>query len=83
MTLEALPGWTWDPLEDSFQRGLIELRSFVAREGHARVPDGYTAPTGFALGVWVGNRRGEHRSAALSPNHVALLEAVPGWTWRN
>jgi len=81
-TLEALPGWTWDPLEDLFQRGLGELRSFVAREGHARVPDGYTAPTGSALGTWVGNRRAQRRSGVLSVDHVAMLEAIPGWTWR-
>ncbi len=28
-TLEALPGWVWDPFEDKFQVGLKRLRAYV------------------------------------------------------
>lgn len=33
-------GWTWDPVGDDLQSNLDLLRTFVAREGHADVPEG-------------------------------------------
>ncbi len=58
--LEALPGWTWDPYGDDWAAGLAALRAFVAREGHARVPQRHVEG-GFRLGSWVTSRRVEHR----------------------
>jgi hypothetical protein len=78
--LEALPGWTWDPRDDDWQRGLELLRRFVEREGHARVPRNHQED-GFALGGWVTKRREDHRRQMLKADRLAALEALPGWTW--
>jgi hypothetical protein len=37
---------------------------------------------GFALGIWVDNKRARFRRKALPQGHVRALEAVPGWSWR-
>ena len=80
-TLEALPGWVWDPFEDKFQVGLKRLRAYVERKGEARVPMRFTDETGFKLGTWVGSRRKEYNRVVLSPDRIEALEAVPGWVW--
>jgi len=80
-TLERMPGWTWDPLEERFQEGLRALLAFVKREGHSRVPDRHRE-AGFALGSWVRSRREGHRLGWLSLPRVAALERLPGWSWR-
>jgi superfamily II DNA or RNA helicase len=78
--LEALPGWTWDPLEDRFHYGLRELRAYVASFGDSRVPSSYVSPGGFKLGRWLNKARQTSRS---KPERAALLEALPGWTWNS
>lgn len=79
-TLEAVPGWTWDPRPEAFHRGLERLRRFVAREGHARVPAEHVED-GFKLGWWVASRRRDYRKGRLAVDHRRALEAVPGWLW--
>ena len=78
--LEALPGWTWDPIADDWQEGLAHLRAYVEREGHARVPRG-TSPT-MATGSGCGCRTGAGPcEGRLTDDRVAVLEALPGWSW--
>jgi superfamily II DNA or RNA helicase len=78
--LEALPGWTWDPFADDWAAALAALRTFVAREGHARVPQNHIEGD-FRLGPWVAKHRGEGNAGRLDAARVAELEALPGWTW--
>jgi superfamily II DNA or RNA helicase len=74
--LEVLAGWTWTAREDAWEEAFAKLRSFVEREGHARVPDEWIED-GVRLGRWVDGQR----TRALRPERRARLEAVPGWTW--
>lgn len=78
--LEAVPGWTWDPIRERFERAIGLLRAFARREGHARVPRGHVE-RGFALGDWVASRRMENRRKKLSSEQIRALESVPGWSW--
>lgn len=83
--LEALPGWVWSARgrdDPSWEEHLRCLRDFVAREGHARVPSKHVE-SGNKLGIWVGNQRADYRKQASWMTHerIALLEAVPGWSW--
>ncbi|MDX3694700.1 Helicase associated domain protein [Streptomyces europaeiscabiei] len=57
--------------------GLLER--YAAEHGHAAVP---TSPTAGTLGSWTARQRGLYASGRLLPKRAALLEALPGWTWR-
>ncbi|MBJ8347614.1 DEAD/DEAH box helicase [Antrihabitans sp. YC2-6] len=76
--LEALPGWSWNAVEDSWMRHLDLLRSYAAREGHTNVPVDYIEDD-LKVGQWSRLRRREHKK--LSAERQALLEAIPGWFW--
>jgi superfamily II DNA or RNA helicase len=76
--LEAIRGWSWNAVEDSWMEHLDLLKAFAAREGHARVPVDYIE-NGLKLGQWTRLRRREHKK--LSPERQALLNAIPGWYW--
>jgi superfamily II DNA or RNA helicase len=78
--LEALPGWTWDPLGDDWLTSINALYAYVKREGHARVPSGH-AEGGVKLGSWIGRRRVEKARGKLSAERIALFESFPGWSW--
>ena len=80
--LEALPGWTWDPHADAFDRGVASLQRFVTQHGHADVPQAYCDPDGLRLGAWVSNQRQLHKAGKLSAARVAALEPAPGWSWQ-
>jgi hypothetical protein len=77
--LEALPGWTWDPRGDDWDRGYAALKAFADREGHAGAPQGHRED-GVNLHNWViVQRRNESK---LTPQRREQLEALPGWIWR-
>lgn len=78
--LERVRGWTWEPEGERFPEALRNLRAFVAREGHARVPAPHIED-GFRLGTWVAHRRRDGRDGRLDPRWVRLLGRLPGWTW--
>jgi hypothetical protein len=78
--LEALPGWTWDPLTDAWERHYDALLGFVAREGHARVPTHHVEAS-LPLADWVIRHRQEHKAGKVPADQVKRLEALPGWTW--
>jgi hypothetical protein len=78
--LERLPAWTWSVREWSLRRGLELIRRFVAREGHARVPDRHREAS-FPLGTWVVMRRRQYKKGTLPLKLVRRLGKLPGWTW--
>ena len=80
--LEAQPGWKWTARTSTqiFSEGaFLELRKYVALEGHATVPKGYMTKDGFRLGGWVQSQRSQFDRLTLEDR--AQLEALPGWTW--
>jgi hypothetical protein len=72
--LESL-GMVWDAQEESFQQGLAALRTYVAREGHARVPKTYREGD-LRLGAWINQQRVAHGKGQLAPERMAALEAL-------
>ncbi len=81
MRLEAMPGWSWSVLDDSWAEYFRHLETFVEHEGHCRVTRNYVTNDGFRLGQWVNNQRS--RKNILSKERVDKLEALSGWTWRD
>ena len=57
--LQDLPGWTWDPVADQWEKGFGELLRYVKRHGDARVPRS-CAVDGYNLGDWVKAQRSTH-----------------------
>jgi superfamily II DNA or RNA helicase len=78
--LESLPGWTWDPAKSFWEDAHAALTSFVAREGHARVPSSHVED-GLKLGSWVAAQRVARRRTKLQADRVERLDALPGWHW--
>jgi superfamily II DNA or RNA helicase len=79
--LEALPGWTWDPLGESWHESFTLLQSFAAEFGHANVPTNPRLYRGFGLASWVNVQRTKKKKGELDAERVELLEKIPGWTW--
>jgi hypothetical protein len=78
--LETLPGWSWDPRQTRWERGLYALRAWVSVHGDACPPQAGVID-GFPIGRWVHARRREQRAAKLAPEKSSQLEALPGWQW--
>ena len=79
--LESFPGWVWSLQSARYEAGLTALTSFVAREGHARVPVSHTEGDE-KLGTWCSSRRAGYAKGQLDPERIAQLESFPGWVWR-
>jgi superfamily II DNA or RNA helicase len=81
--LESIPGWLWEP-RVVFEQNFEFLRSFVDREGHARVPQTHLEKIKgeeFHLGAWIGKQRSKKANERLSAEYEKKLEALPGWEW--
>ena len=80
--LEALNGWSWDPLADQWEEAYGLLLGYVERTGDARVPS-HSLENGFRLGQWVSVQRRSYASGKLAHDRVARLEELVGWVWRS
>ena len=78
--LEALKGWTWSAAVDKWEIPFALLEQFAAETGSALVPLDHVVDE-FTLGVWARQQRSRYRKGRMNPEHIARLEAVPGWTW--
>ncbi|OQA31188.1 MAG: short chain dehydrogenase [Betaproteobacteria bacterium ADurb.Bin341] len=77
--LESIPGWTWDPRTDDWEKGFRHLLEFVNANGHPMVRRGHVCRDGFNLYTWLSIQR--PRQIELDPERKTKLESLPGWTW--
>ena len=78
--LETLPGWVWDTKLAQWEEGFAELKHYCSITGNALVQSDYTSNSGYRLGAWVRNQRGQ-RLDKHTTEQKQRLEALPGWSW--
>lgn len=78
--LEALAGWSWDPLGDAWEERYTALLDYIASHGTSRVPQQFESGE-FRLGVWVQKQRDRHRRGTLTLEQKQKLESLPEWSW--
>lgn len=76
--LESQAWWTWDPFEDSWDRGLEALKKHLDAGGTCTVPNGFTVD-GVNLFNFI--RLHRNKSERLTPERRMQLSALPGWSW--
>lgn len=78
--VEAFPGWSWDPQESLWRKGIAELAAYKSRYGHVQVPRSYISASGAQLGRWLDNQRTALRARRLTAARRQALDAVdPHW----
>jgi hypothetical protein len=77
--LEGLPGWSWDPLTDTWNQNFVEVQAFQGK--HKRWPAQGAAREEAVLAQWIGNQRQAWKKSTLSSERVKRLEGLPGWSW--
>jgi len=74
--LSAL-GMVWSSSRDTGYRiGVDHLRSYIAAQGNATVPQEFVTDDGFTLGNWVRRRRKDRTIGRLSTARIAELDAL-------
>ncbi len=77
--LEAI-GFTWEMLEEQFEKGFQETLLYKERTGNPNAPQRYKTAEGFLLGSWQSNQRGNYTRGTLSPDRIKRLEEI-GFIW--
>ena len=77
--LEALPGWSWGVLSDTWEQNFAMVAEFYSK--HQRRPRQRGSGDENRLAVWLGGQRGIHRRGTLAPARAARLEALTGMSW--
>ena len=72
-------GFALEPRSERWDKGLTHFRTFVHREGHARVPDRWIE-NGFRLGTGVGTNRNKAKQGTLTGARFEELNAL-GMIW--
>jgi hypothetical protein len=83
--LEAIPGWFWNA-ESPHERWMQTYQSVCQYAAeHNKTPKQHDDdPAIRALGKWCNRQRQNKKADAktpLTPEQVALMEALPGWYW--
>uniref|UniRef100_UPI00404853E5 Helicase associated domain protein n=1 Tax=Shewanella sp. TaxID=50422 RepID=UPI00404853E5 len=80
--LQALSGWSWDRVEELWEKGIQSLIAYWEENQSSRVPDRYIDPkTGLKLGQWVKTRRLDYARGKLKQERIDRLEKFPDWSW--
>jgi hypothetical protein len=78
--LEAVHGWSWQPVEDAWEAGYEALERHIRDTGSTVVRRG-DGSTGYPLRAWVAEQRKLHAAGDLPRVRRDRLERLPGWTW--
>ena len=80
--LEAIPGWSWDPKNETWDNMYDFLVKYQKKNNTIRVPDDVPGPSGL-IRTWIGSQRSAYnkKKSSLDKDKIKKLEAIPGWSW--
>lgn len=78
--LAELPGWSWDPVDDYWERRFALLQEYSREFGNAR-PSNNEVYRGENLGRFVGTQRSRFNTGVLPPDRASRLENLKKWAW--
>jgi hypothetical protein len=73
-------GFTWDLLEEKFEKGFQETLSYKERNGNTNAPASYKTPEGYPLGLWQSTLRLRYKKSKLFSDRIKRLDEI-GFTW--
>ena len=79
--LESIPEWSWDPIEDQWNKSFEYLKEYVKSYGNSKVHQNYINSAGSKLGTWVNTQKVNKTKGKLRRDRIQKLESVQGWTW--
>lgn len=78
--LEALPIWSWNPIQDSYKNMYLQVKTFIML--NKRLPSTESkCSREKAYGWWCCERRKNYRANKLSQQYIDELEQIPLWSW--
>jgi len=72
--------FTWEILEEQFEKGFQQTFLYKERTGDPNAPDRLKTDEGFRLGTWQSHQRGNYRKGNLSSERIERLEEI-GFKW--
>jgi len=75
-------GFTWDLLEEQFEKGFQETLLYKKSTGNPNAPASHKTAEGFRLGAWQNTKRVHYKKGKLFPDRIKRLEEI-GFKWRS
>lgn len=77
----SFPDWSWNPIQEDWEKNFQAFLKYVEKNGHARVP--YDAiEDSQKIGIWLSNVKSRYKSGKVSKENIERLEnSHPTWTW--
>jgi hypothetical protein len=79
--LQALKGWSLDPIDEQWDKGYTALKNYVDEYGDCLVPRDHITLSEYKLGSWVRQQRTNKRRSKLSSERIKKLQSLEGWEW--
>lgn len=78
--LETLPGWAWTVSDVRWETNFAALAAYATHHGHIDPPPTLQSDNGSVVAHWVRTVRRAARAGQLTPDRLARMEALPGWS---
>jgi hypothetical protein len=75
--LESLPGWTWEPNADTWEKYFKLLKEFNRENGHLLPIFGDSQ----GLKEWINGQRKIYKRGNYPANRATKLQSLTGWSW--
>ena len=80
--LNALPEWTWDPINDFWEEMFNALETYIVENPGETVYQSTIDSLGRKIGSWVITLRTRYKVGRLSTHQIEQLEQLHGWSWQ-